>query len=55
MGKEVGTSNQVLLPQVSKSPIINNNLLIIYDLPPTLLMFSLKAMEWRVRNGAGGR
>lgn len=35
----MGTSNQMLLPQVSKSPIINNNLLIIYDLPPTLLVF----------------
>lgn len=45
----------MLLVQVSKSPIINSNLLVTYKLSPALLRFSLKDVEWRVRSGAGGK
>lgn len=51
----MGISNQMLLFQVSKSPIIKNNLLVTCDLLLALLIFSLKDMKWRVRSGVRGR
>lgn len=45
MGMDMSTSNQMLLFQGSKSPIINNNFLVIYSLPQVLLILALK--DWR--------
>lgn len=50
MGMEAGIANQMLLFQVSKSPTINNNLLVTYTLPPALLVFSLKDW-WKMAGG----
>lgn len=53
MGIE-GLSNQMLLFQASKSPIINN-LLVTLQAASNAALFSLEAVAWRVRGGGWWR